>query len=187
MPALNNFWFRNRAGKRKEMLMRGFFAVILMIFVGFAYGAQAQPKAVSELDLARYLGTWYEAARFPDRFQRGCVDSKAVYRRIDAEKVSVMNSCVRNGKVSTITGTSLTKDVGKFSVSFFKYLPLPRVEYWVLWVDENYQTAVVGVPSGKGGWILSRTPDRPRSSFVRALDVLRQNGYEPENLIWNGE
>lgn len=163
-----------------------FLAVLLLAFVLGANGAEAKIKIVTELDLPRYLGTWYEVARFPVIYQRGCVDSKAVYKRAKDETISVTNTCKRNGKVSSITGSADVEGPGQFSVAFFKLLPL-RAKYWVLWVDPDYQTAVVGEPNGKLAWILSRSPKISQLNKTIALRILKQNGYMPKNLIWNGE
>jgi apolipoprotein D and lipocalin family protein len=61
-------------------------------------------------------------------------------------------------------------------------VPLLAADYWVLWVDDDYQTAVVGVPSGKSGWILARTPTIDADHRARAEAVLTRNGYDPGRL-----
>lgn len=62
-------------------------------------------------------------------------------------------------------------------------MPFVRGDYWVLWTDADYETAVVGVPSGGAGWILARTPDLSASRRAEAEAVLRANGYDVERLM----
>ncbi|MEM7214414.1 MAG: lipocalin family protein [Pseudomonadota bacterium] len=141
-------------------------------------------KTVDQLDLNRYLGTWHEVARFPARFQRGCKDAKAVYKKIGAGKISVVNSCTRNGEKSVAEGNAVVTGTGRLGVRFSVFQPF-RAPYWVLWIDKGYQTAVVGDPSRKYGWILSRIPDRDRSGLTEAINAFEKNGYDTSKLIWN--
>lgn len=139
-------------------------------------------KAV--FDPARYLGTWYEVARFPVPFETGCVKVTAIYGRNADGSVSVRNIC-RNpdGSVkSEITGTAEIVGPGRLKVSF-PSVPFGASDYWVLWVDEGYRTAVVGTPNGRSGWILNRDPQIPKDRLNAAREVLDFNGYDISRLM----
>lgn len=164
-------------------MKRGLLALFLIVMLPVtALGAEV--RAVTDLDLSRYLGTWYEIARYPMFFQRGCTQSKAEYRALPDNRIAVINSCQRNGKLSVAEGDAIVKGPGKLAVSFSRFMPF-RADYWVLHVDDGYRTAVVGGPSRKTGWILSRTPNRSRESLKEALAVLERNGYDTSDLIWD--
>jgi apolipoprotein D and lipocalin family protein len=139
-----------------------------------------------DFDPARYLGEWYEIARFPVAFQRGCAATTATYGASDAETtVSVLNRCREgtvDGPVRTIAGTGEIVGPGQLEVSFFT-IPLLSAPYWVLWTDDRYQTAVVGVPSGRAGWILARTPAISAQRRAEAEAVLRRAGYDTSRLL----
>jgi apolipoprotein D and lipocalin family protein len=141
-------------------------------------------KAVTQFDLNRYLGTWHEIARFPARFQRGCSNAKAVYAKVDTKKISVVNTCTRNGKTASADGDAIVKGAGKLGVKFSVLQPF-RAPYWVLWIDKGYQTVAVGEPGKKFGWILSRSATRSRASVAEAIKAFEQNGYDTTKLIWN--
>ncbi len=143
-----------------------------------------QVQTVNSFDLNRYLGTWHEIARFPAWYQRGCSNSKAVYGRIDNKTISVTNSCDRNGKRESADGNAIVKGTGKLGVKFSPLQPF-RADYWVLWIDDAYQTVAVGEPGKKYGWILSRNKSRSRASVSGALNALQENGYDTNKLIWN--
>jgi len=138
------------------------------------------------IDPSAYAGQWYEIARFPVRFQRGCTATTARYEVIDESTLSVVNTCRQgapDGPVDRIEGTAEIEGPGRLRVSFAS-VPFVAAPYWVLWVDGGYDTAVVGVPSGRAGWILARNPEISAARLDEALSVLRANGYDTEALIY---
>lgn len=139
-------------------------------------------KAV--FDPAQYLGTWYEVARYPVFFERGCVGVTATYGLRADGAISVLNIC-RNpdGSIkSRIEGKAVIAGPGRLKVSF-PLVPFGASDYWVLWVDEGYRTAVVGAPNGKSGWILNRDPQIPTDRLNTAREILDFNGYDLDRLM----
>lgn len=138
-------------------------------------------KALFEPD--RYLGLWYEVARYPNVFQRGCVNVTAVYGLRDDGLISVLNSCgsADGEPVRTIDGTAEIVGPGRLVVRFAS-VPFVAGDYWVLWVDEGYRTAVVGNPDGTSGWILNRDPVIPVDRLNAAREILDFNGYDLSQL-----
>lgn len=145
-------------------------------------------QVVPSLDINRYLGTWFEIARFPNRFERNCTGVTANYAKMDNGNISVTNTCFKgalDGEKTVAKGEAWQIGPAKLKVSF---VPLPLIkqiasgDYWVIHLDESYSTAVVGDPSGNFGWILSRTPQMTQKAFDRARDALRANGYDTSML-----
>ncbi len=135
------------------------------------------------LDAARYAGRWYEIARFPVIFERGCAATTADYTLLTDGSLGVVNTCREGspeGPARRIEGRARPAGPGRFDVSFAG-LPFEG-DYWVLWVDEGYRTAVVGVPSGRAGWILNREPTIPRDRLDAAREILDWNGYDLTKL-----
>lgn len=131
-------------------------------------------------DPARYAGTWYEVARFPVPFQAGCTQTRAVYGPAGDGTLNVRNLCVRNGQLTIIEGRAAVVGPGRLKVRL-DGVPF-AADYWVLWVDEGYRTAVVGVPSGRAGWVLNRDPEIPADRLKAAREVLEFNGYDASRL-----
>lgn len=132
----------------------------------------------------RYIGLWHEIARFPVRFEEGCTATTAEYGPIDSETISVLNTCRKgapDGPAARIAGTARIVAPGELKVKF-DGVPFIAADYWVLWVDADYQTAVVGTPSGRSGWILARTPTIDPARRAEAEAVLARNGYDPGRL-----
>ncbi len=138
-------------------------------------------KALFEPD--RYLGLWYEVARYPVPFQAGCVGVTAEYGAREDGGISVLNTCRHpDGSVrSSISGSAEIVGPGRLRVRF-PSVPFIAGDYWVLWTDADYRTAVVGVPNGRAGWILSRTPEISPDHLAAARDILAFNGYELSRL-----
>ena len=132
----------------------------------------APVETVANLDLDRYLGTWYEIGSLPNRFQKHCVATAATYSRIDPATIRVVNVCRRqrlDGDLRCVQGTAWLAGDGsnpaRLKVQFF--WPL-RGDYWVIALDPEYRWAVVGHPQRKYLWILAREPEM-RDLLYRAL------------------
>jgi len=139
---------------------------------------------VRQVDLNRYMGKWYEIARFPNRFQRDCAsDTSAEYKVRGDGKVEVINSCrEKNGRVKSVSGTAKVVDSttnAKLKVTFF--WPFYG-DYWIIALGENYEYAVVGEPSRKYLWILSRTPTLDDATYRRVLERVKAVGYDTAKL-----
>ena len=168
-------------------------ALIMMVVLGLlsacsggVYRDTATPmQPQANFAPERYLGRWYEIARYPVSFQEGCTATTADYGAIDASTVSVRNTCRQdspNGPARSIDGTASIVGPGQLKIRFSS-VPFIAADYWVLWVDDNYETAVVGVPSGRAGWILARNPEIDPARRARAEEILLANGYDTSGLI----
>lgn len=153
--------------------------------------AGAQPlQTVTEVDLQRYLGKWYEIASIPQYFQRQCVgDTTADYAQAGAE-IAVTNSCrMENGERSVAHGQARVVDAAsraKLEVTFVKlfgWLYLLGGDYWVIDLAPDYRYAVVCHPDRDYAWILSRQPALPMADLIAIEQRLRENGYDSCALL----
>lgn len=142
-------------------------------------------STVSSFDLSRYLGTWYEIARFDHSFEKGMDNAMAEYILQDDGKVFVLNTAWKNGKYKVAEGKAKypdpTGEPGALKVSFFLFF---YSEYNVMMVDENYQISLVGSKAENYLWILSRTPVPDPDLLNMVLDEARSRGYDTSKLIW---
>ena len=142
-------------------------------------------STVDEFDLSRYLGEWYEVARYNHSFERGMDNTMAEYILQDNGKVFVLNTGWKDGKFKVAEGKAKYKDPegnpGALKVSFFLFF---YSEYNVMMVDENYQISLVGSKAEKYLWILSRTPVPDPDLLEMILDEAKERGYDTSKLIW---
>ncbi len=143
-------------------------------------------RTVPHVDLARYAGTWYEIANYPQRFQKGCTGTTATYTLRPDGTVEVLNRCALgslDGRLKEAKGRAKVVDRrsnAKLEVTFF--WPF-RGDYWVIDLGREYEYAVVGHPSRKYLWILSRTPTMAPDVYEGILERLRAQGYDPGRLV----
>ena len=142
-------------------------------------------STVSEFDLSRYLGEWYEIARYDHSFERGMDNTMAEYILQDDGKVFVLNTGWKNGKFKVAEGKAKYPDPsenpGALKVSFFLFF---YSEYNVMMVDENYQISLVGSKAEKYLWILSRTPVPDPVLLDMIIEEATRRGYDTSELIW---
>lgn len=153
--------------------------------------AETQVKAVEKVDIDQYIGKWYEIARLPMYFQRKCAsDTTAEYAINTSKTLKVLNTCqTKQGKINTAHGLATVKNTGnsQLTVSFLptglRWLPFTQGDYWILRVDSDYTVALVGGPSKKYLWILSRTPTIDDKLYQSYLDTAKQQGFDISKLI----
>ena len=134
------------------------------------------------IELSKYLGKWYEIARFDHSFERDMQNVTAEYKLLPNGNIKVINSGYRDGVYRVADGKAKTTDTsGLLRVSFFMNF---YSDYRVLMVDKNYEYALVGSSSPKYLWILSRTPHLDETTLQKIIDVAEQKGYNTDNLIY---
>ncbi|MHC4819086.1 MAG: lipocalin family protein [Planctomycetota bacterium] len=159
-----------------------------MVFGCRASGALPGAKSlvsVPDLDLDRYLGTWYEIAKYPVSFEKGLVGVTAQYSMREDGKVRVDNAGYKGsfeGKRKTATGKAWVPDPerpAELKVSFFW---LFAAKYWVIAIDPEYRWSIVGEPGRRYLWILSRTPVMDEALYRKLVAKVRELGYDPDRL-----
>lgn len=164
---------------------------VLLIWLTFMSFCNAQTNmidksVVDEFNVDRYLGKWYENARFDHSFERGLVGVTATYTMRPDGKIKVVNAGYKDsltGKRSEAVGKAKIPNPNipaKLKVSFFWIF---YADYYVLELDSDYKWAIVGSSSDNYLWILSRKPHISEELYITLLDKIRARGYDTEKLI----
>jgi lipocalin len=162
------------------------FNLILLLSCTNTNSQMIDKTTVRELDLNRYLGKWYEIARFPHSFEKNLVGVTATYSLRDDGKIKVLNQGYKNtldGELSVAEGKAKIpnkQEPAKLKVSFFWIF---YGDYNVLELDENYQYVMIGSSSPKYFWILSRTPQMAPEVYEMLLEKARKRGYNLDKLV----
>jgi apolipoprotein D and lipocalin family protein len=142
---------------------------------------------VEYVDVERYMGLWYEIAKYPNFFQGDCAgNTTAEYTLLEDGRVQVLNTCLASlpdGPEDVIEGTARVVDPqtnAKLKVSFFGPF---EGDYWIIDLDPDYQWAVVGEPTRTFLWVLSRTPTLDEEIYNGILERLPDLGYDPDRLV----
>lgn len=169
-------------------------AAILVSGLLSACGGDKPLATVDQVDLQRYAGTWYEIARLPQWFQRGCYDSTATYSANDDGTIKVVNRCQReDDEANEAVGTArVIPDSGnaKLKVRFdnwvSKLIPtLTESNYWIIALDKDYQTVMIGEPSREYLWILARQPELNDDQYQALVQVAKDKGFAVDQLERN--
>lgn len=155
---------------------------VLLCLLGGCSKPTVDNSVVNNFDLNRFLGSWYEIARFDHKFERGMEQTKATYILREDGKVDVLNTGMKDGKHSKAKGMAkLTDTPALLRVSFWGPF---YSDYRVMLLDSDYRYALVGSGSDDYLWILSRTPQLTPETKTLILAEAQKRGYDTDKLIW---
>lgn len=159
------------------------FTVLALFFI--LQPTMAQRPCIKNFELNRYLGKWYEIARFPHSFEKGLVGCTANYTLLSNGKVKVENAGYKNtldGEYDTAVGKAKLAGKptdGHLKVSFFLFF---YADYFIMDMDPDYQWALIGSKADKYLWLLARSPQMDDVTYNKILDIARGLGYDLELL-----
>jgi len=178
------FVYRKILKMEKLVLVFSVFASFLLLSCNGQ--KEAALKVVDQVDLQKYTGKWYEIARLPNSFEEGLECCTAFYTLLPNGKLEVLNTghlIDDHSKVKKAKGKAYVpddKEPGKIKVSFFGPF---YGNYWIIALDEDYQHAMVGEPSRKYLWILSRTTNLPENKYQDLVSLAKSLGFNTDIII----
>lgn len=146
---------------------------------------------IATLDVPRYLGRWYEIAKYPNSFQKKCVaNTQANYSLRSDGLLQVVNRCrLADGQTSEAVGAARQQGEAnspklkvRFAPAWLSFIPAVWGDYWVIDLDPAYQLAAVAEPQRDYLWVLSRTPKVDHPSYQALLERLTQKGFDINKL-----
>ena len=176
----------------KKMFYASLLCLGLMVAGPLAAQSTAAPlKTITALDVPRYMGTWYEIAKYPNKFQAQCVrNTRAEYRLQENASVEVHNFCVKaDGQTTDALGAA--RQVGpadspklevRFAPAWLSFIPAVWGDYWVIDLDPQYQLVAVSEPKREYLWVLSRTPRVDPAAYRALLGRLQLQGFDVNRL-----
>lgn len=175
-----------KEGSGRGCAFSGVFFVMLPLAVILSLmscrGATVDNTAVQSVDLNRYLGKWYEIARFDHRFERGMTHCTATYTLQNDGKLRIINRGMKGDRWKISEGKAkTTNEPGVLRVSFFGPF---YSDYRILLLADDYSYALVGGSSDDYLWILSRSPLLDEKAHATIMQEARRRGYNTDHLIW---
>jgi lipocalin len=150
-----------------------------------ADGSKIDTSTVRQLDVERFMGQWYEIARYEHRFERGMTHVTAEYTLLPDGKIRVVNRGLKDGKSKEIVGKARRSNPveypGRLEVSFFLWF---YSDYYILELGPDYQYAVIGSSTDKYLWILSRQEKISSPVREKILSGLKKRGYDISRLVF---
>ena len=159
-----------------------FLMALVAMFFSACDATEIDNSTVKSVDLNRYLGSWYEIAKYDHVFERGLDYAMANYTLRDDGKIDVLNTGIKDGRAKDAKGIAKTTNIpGLLKVSFFGPF---YSDYRIMMLDADYQYVLVGGSNDKYLWILSRTPQLDDATKTLILAEANRRGYDTSKLIW---
>jgi apolipoprotein D and lipocalin family protein len=172
------------------------FLPTVMMMLAVSSQGPTPVRTVETVDLSRYVGDWFEIARFPNRFQRRCAgDVRASYARREDGRIDVINRCrATDGTTTEARGVARVVDPRtsaklkvRFAPAALSFLPMVWGDYWIIGLASDYSWAVVGSPDRTYLWILARTPLLDAEPLAAATATARANGFDVGRLVMTSQ
>lgn len=143
-------------------------------------------KAVSPFDLDRYLGKWYEIARFDFRFEKGLNNTTAEYTLRSDGKVKVLNRGYDYEKKTWKEAIGKAKFAGEDTIAMLKvsFFGPFYTGYNVIALDAGYKYALVSGKNFDYLWILSREKTIPENIKTKYVELAKSLGFNVSELLW---
>jgi len=141
---------------------------------------------VDDFNAQRYLGRWYEIARFDHSFERGLEKVTATYSTMEDGGIQVINrgyNPERGMWQQSIGKAYFTGDPNRAALKVSFFGPFYG-GYNIIALDKDYQYALVCGPDRDYLWILARTPTLPEAVKKQMLDIAARQGFAVEKLLW---
>lgn len=163
--------------------------VCIMLGLGSCRADNSNQKidnsTIETLDVARFMGKWYEIARYDHRFEKDMTNVSATYTLLDNGRIEVLNAGYKNGEYKEIKGKAKQPnpdDPGKLKVSFFLWF---YSDYYILDIAPDYSHVIIGSSTDKYLWIMSREPVLPDNVLSELIEKIRQRGYDTDKLVFS--
>ncbi|OQA99980.1 MAG: Outer membrane lipoprotein Blc precursor [Bacteroidetes bacterium ADurb.Bin217] len=168
--------------------MKTIFAVLIFcVFISCkGQNSMIDKSVVKTVDIEKYVGTWYEIARYDHKFERGLVGVTATYTLNTDGTIQVVNKGYKDsltGKESIAIGKAKIPNSeipAKLKVSFFWIF---YADYYILELDNNYEWAIIGSKSDDYLWILHRKPQIESELHQKLISLIKARGYDTSKLI----
>jgi apolipoprotein D and lipocalin family protein len=172
--------------------MRRWMGLALLLSVVSGMASSQTVQTAKYVDLKRYVGTWYEIARFPNRFQKDCVANVTAHyvARPDGQ-IDVVNRCDKaGGEKDEAAGRARIADPAtnaklevRFAPDWLGWLPFVWADYWILELPDDYSYVAIGEPSREYLWILSRKPGLDDATYDDLVNRLTAQGFDTAKLV----
>lgn len=146
-----------------------------------AFSANTAPQ--TGINLERYLGRWYEQARYENWFEKGMENVYTIYSPGPDGSIVVKNiGTSPEGAVLTTTGRAFPDGTGQLAISFVWPYFWFRTPYRILYVNENYTAALVSCEGDEYLWLLTREQAPDKRLISTLIREAQRRGFDTAKL-----
>jgi apolipoprotein D and lipocalin family protein len=164
--------------------------ILTLIFSLSAFAGGSTSVATDEvIDINRYIGKWFVISSLPQIFTRGCLAQTADYDILSENKISVLNTCIKRNKKTSINGEAKiinTDTNAELIVRFYTWwarLFRLKGDYNIVKIDPNYEYVIIGGNDRKSLWIMSRTTSMNEQDYIEYVEFAKKKGFNVDKLI----
>jgi len=175
------------------LLLRTIFAALftLLLWQTPLHAAEQALPTVSQVDLERYAGRWYEISRLPMWFERKCTGNiTATYALREDQRMDVVNRCATSEGFISAKGIAEIPSPAhpgqlrvRFAPDWLAWFPIVWGDYWIMALDPEYRWVMVGSPNRSYLWILSRTPALDEQTVNALKQQASALGFQVDDMI----
>lgn len=164
--------------------------IIALLFICIACSTTKDPgqTTVESVDLKRFAGNWFEIARYETPLQADCSSAKITIKLLKKNKLDMLHACHDKFTGETVHAQGIAEVENKKTNAKLKvsYMPLFQKwgmfggSIWIIGLDPEYQHAILGHPTHKHFWILSRTPEVSPEKYEELVAMAKAQGYKPK-------
>lgn len=169
--------------------MKNLFCICMILLSLGACALPGHPLPTAEsVDIERYVGRWYSISALPQTFTKNCLSQTADYSIINAQTMSVLNTCVKATKKTTISGqavivnTATNAELEVTFNNFFTRLFRVKGDYTIMKLDSEYRYVLVGSKDRKSLWILARETSMPEVIYENYIEFAKANSFDVSRL-----
>ncbi len=161
--------------------MKNLSIILFLLFILSCSNNKIEVRSLNDFESEKYLGKWYEISRIDNRFEKNLINVTAEYSLNPDGTVKVVNKGYDKMKNTEkmIEGKAKIIDKGLLKVYF---VPFFGADYNVLYVDDDYQYAVVGGNRKNYLWILSRKDTLEEDIYDKLVKIALERGYDTKSL-----
>lgn len=164
--------------------MRIKYSIIITIFI--LSGCITTGGKPEKIDFSLYQGTWYEIARLPNSFEEGLKCITATYSYNDEGIILLTNKGISRSNpddIKTLTGRAWIPDPEHPENLKVQFIWPVTTDYWVVHVDSNKGYAIIGSPSRKRLWFLSRKESIDEADFPALKRIAEKNQFKTDSIV----
>jgi len=141
------------------------------------------------VDLERFMGDWYVLASIP--IDLPFVSEAESYNGVESYRLTedgVIETTYTfrdgsfDGPLRRLTPTGFVHDEETNAEWRMQFLWPFKAAYLIVYLDEDYQRTIIGVPDRSHAWIMARTPSIPEAEYQALVDRLSRLGYDVSSL-----
>lgn len=155
--------------------------ILFCVTLSLNFASTTVNKPVSNFNVNKYAGQWYEIIRTNNYYERNCTNVTATYTP-NAKGMDVLNYCYKAGKgnkLKTVAKFKQTNNIADFKVTVFWVF---SIGYRVLYVDNDYQYAIVDSGNLDYVWVLARTPHISTQKQNELVNKVEEFGFDITDL-----